>query len=163
RTTRAVVVTTGTTPNIPPVFDGIPVWNSQDATSVQDVPARLVIIGAGAVAWEAATWVNTLGSNVTMLVREGSLMRGTEPFCSDILTYHFSVAGIDVRFLTEATQVPRPDGMNPCLGKVNGGHVSIHTSEGETIEDEVLLLSSGRRPVLESINLDSIGLSTDDV
>ncbi|MDN5838235.1 MAG: NAD(P)/FAD-dependent oxidoreductase [Yaniella sp.] len=163
RTTRAVVVTTGTTPNIPPVFDGIPVWNSQDATSVQDVPARLVIIGAGAVACEAATWMNALGSKVTMLVREGSLMSNAEPFVSDILTDQFSDAGIDVRFFTEATQVQRPDGMDPGLGKVKGGTVSIRTSEGETLEAEELLLATGRRPALESINLDSIGLSADDV
>src|SRR5699024_9058438 len=149
--------------NIPPVFDGIPVWNSQDATSVQDVPARLVIIGAGAVACEAATWMNALGSNVTTVVPEGSLMRGTEPFVSVVLTDQFSDAGIDGRFFTEATQVQRPDGMDPGLGKVKGGPVSIQTSEGETIEAEELLLATGRRPALESINLDSIGLSTDDV
>src|SRR5699024_1695056 len=163
RTTRAVVVTTGTTPNIPPVFDGIPVWNSQDATSVQDVPARLVIIGAGAVACEAATWMNPLGSKVTMLVREGALLRGAEPFVSDILTDQFSDAGIDVRFFTEATQVQRPDGMHQGLGKDKGGAVTIRTSEGETVQADEVLLATGRRPALESIILESIGLSPQDV
>ena len=163
RASRAVVVTTGTTPNIPPVFEGIPVWDSQDATSVQDVPARLVIIGAGAVACEAATWMNSLGSKVTMLVREGALLRGAEPFVSDILTDHFSDASIDVRFFTEATQVQRPDGMDQGLGKVKGGTVSIRTSEGETLQADEVLLATGRRPALESINLESIGLSPQDV
>lgn len=163
RAERAVVVTTGTTPNIPPVFEGIPVWNSQDATSVQDVPARLVIIGAGAVACEAATWMNALGSKVTMLVREGSLMSGTEPFVSDILSDQFSDAGIDVRFFTEATQVQRPEGMDQGLGKVKGGPVSVRTSEGETLQVEEVLLATGRRPALDAINLESVGLSVDDV
>src|SRR5699024_7481858 len=161
RTTRAVVVTTGTTPNIPPVFEGIPVWNSQDATSVQDVPARLVSIGAGAVACEAAAWMNALGAKGTRRVREGSLMSNAEPFVSGILAEHFSAAGIADRFFTQATQVQRPGGMDPGLGKVKGGPVSIQASEGETIEAEELLLATGRRPALESINLDSIGLSTD--
>lgn len=62
---------------------------------------------------------------------EGSLLRGAEPFVSDILTDQFSDAGIDVRFFTEATQVQRPDGMDQGLGKVKGGTVSIRTSEGE--------------------------------
>lgn len=163
RATRSVVVTTGTTPNIPPVFEGIPVWDSQDATSVQDVPAHLVIIGAGAVACEAASWMNSLGSKVTMLVREGSLMSSAEPFVSDILTDQFSDAGIDVRFYTEATQVQRLDGMDQRLGKVKGGPVSIRTSEGETLQADEVLLATGRRPALESINLESIGLSADDV
>src|SRR5699024_12093404 len=69
-------VTTGTTANIPPVMEGIPAWDSQDATAAQDIPTRLAIIGGGPVACEAATWMAALGSKVTMLVREGTLLTG---------------------------------------------------------------------------------------
>ena len=159
---RAVVITTGTAPNIPPVFEGIPVWDSQDATAVQDVPSRLIIIGGGPVACEAASWMTALGSKVTMLVREGSLLNGFEPFVSDILAEQLEQAGVDIQFYTEAAQARRPDGMDQGLGMIKGGPITVRTESG-SIEAEELLLATGRRPALESINLASLGLSVDDV
>lgn len=160
---RAVIVTTGTTPNIPPAFEGVPVWDSQDATAVREVPARLIIIGGGPVACEAASWMNALGSQVTMLIREGTLLTGFEPLASDLLTEQLEKAGVDIQFFTEATQVHRPDGMDQGLGKQKGGPINIRTNQGESIDADELLLATGRRPALEAINLESVGLSADDV
>lgn len=160
---RAVVVTTGTAPNIPPVFDGIPVWDSHDATAVQDVPARLIIVGGGPVACEAATWMNALGAKVTMLVREGSLLTGFEPLVSDLLADQLEDSGVSIEFFTEAAEVRRPAGMDQGVGKPKGGPITIRTKDGETIEADELLLATGRRPALDAINLDSVGLSSEDV
>ena len=163
RADRAVVITTGTTANIPPVFEGVPVWDSQDATAVQEVPERLLIIGGGPVACEAATWMNALGSQVTMLIRGGTLLSGFEPMASELLADQLEAAGVEIRFHTETTQAYRPDGMDQGLGKRKGGPISIRTNQGENLEADELLLATGRRPALEAINLDSVGLSADDV
>lgn len=160
---RAVVVTTGTTPNVPPVFEGVPVWDSHDVTAVQDVPTRLIIVGGGPVACEAATWMNALGSKVTMLIRGGTLLSGFEPMVSDLLSDQLEAAGIEIQFFTEATEVRRPDGMDSGLGKPKGGPIAIRTTGGDTIEADELLLATGRRPALGAIHLDSVGLSTDDM
>ncbi|NWN88789.1 MAG: NAD(P)/FAD-dependent oxidoreductase [Micrococcaceae bacterium] len=159
---RAVVITTGTAPNIPPVFEGIPVWDSQDATAVQDVPPRLIIIGGGPVACEAASWMSALGSKVTMLIREGSLLTGFEPFVSDILTEQLEQSGVDIQFYTEAVQARRPEGMDQGLGMIKGGPITVRTASA-SIEADELLLATGQRPALDSINLASVGLSVDDV
>lgn len=160
---RAVVITTGTTPNIPPAFEGIPVWGSHDATAAQDVPPRLLIVGGGPVACEAAAWMNALGSKVTMLVREGTLLTGMEPMASDVLSDQLEASGVDIQFFTEATQVRRPEGMDQGLGQQKGGPITVRTTGGESIEADELLLATGRRPDLEAINLASVGLETDDV
>ena len=160
---RGVVIATGTTPNIPPAFEGVPVWDSQDATAVQDVPSRLIIVGGGPVACEAASWMNALGSKVTMLIRDGTLLTGFEPLVSDLLTDQLEESGIDIQFFTEATQVQRPAGMDQGLGKQKGGPITIRTNHGQSIEADELLLAAGRRPALESINLESVGLTADDV
>ncbi|MGO1258458.1 MAG: FAD-dependent oxidoreductase, partial [Brachybacterium sp.] len=55
-------------------------WTSRDATGVREVPGELVIVGGGVVAVEAATWMAALGSEVTLLVRGGTLLSGFEPF-----------------------------------------------------------------------------------
>ncbi|HIW47380.1 MAG TPA: NAD(P)/FAD-dependent oxidoreductase [Candidatus Yaniella excrementigallinarum] len=163
RPNRAVVVTTGTTPNIPPVMEGIPAWDSQDATAAQDIPTRLAIIGGGPVACEAATWMAALGSKVTMLVREGTLLTGLEPFAADILAEQLEYVGVDIQFFTEAAEVRRPDGLDLGLGKVKGGPVTVRTKDSNFLEFDELLLATGHRPALESLNLASVGLTTDDV
>src|SRR5699024_10083973 len=160
---RAVVVTTGTIPNIPPALEGVPAWDSQDATAAQDVPTRLAIIGGGPVACEAATWMAALGSKVTMLVREGSLLTGLEPFAADILAEQLEYVGVDIQFYTEAAEVGRHDGLDLGLGKVEGGPVNIRIKDSNFLEFDELLLATGRRPALESLNLDSIGLTANDV
>src|SRR5699024_10312366 len=74
----------------------------------------------GPVACEAATWMAALGSKVTMLVREGTLLTGLEPFAADILAEQLEYVGVDIQFFTEAAEVRRPDGLDLGLGKVKG-------------------------------------------
>lgn len=161
--TKGVVITSGTTANIPPAFEGVPVWDSKDATAVREVPRRLLVVGGGPVACEAATWMNALGSEVTMLVRGGELLAGYEPFVSDLLAEALTEAGVDIRFHTEATQVHRPDGLETGLGEINGGIITVRTNTAETFEAEELLLATGRRPNLEPLKLSSVDLTADDV
>jgi len=163
RAHRAVVLTSGTTANIPPVFQGIPVWDSKDATAVRDVPERLVIVGGGPVACEAATWMNALGAKVTMLIRGGQLLSGFEPFVSDALEESLTEAGAEIHFFTEATEARRPDGMDQGVGRIKGGIISVRTNTAERFDAEELLLATGRRPDLEPLELSSVGLAPDDI
>src|SRR5699024_1491117 len=62
RADRAVVITTGTTANIPPVFEGVAVWDSQDATAVQEVAELRLLIGGRPGALGAADWIDAVCS-----------------------------------------------------------------------------------------------------
>ncbi|HCQ18155.1 MAG TPA: pyridine nucleotide-disulfide oxidoreductase, partial [Dermacoccus sp.] len=53
----ALVLATGSVPVVPPMFADLHAWGSRDATGVVEVPDRLVIVGGGVVACEAATWM----------------------------------------------------------------------------------------------------------
>src|SRR5699024_10494953 len=72
-------------------------------------------------------------------------------------------AGVEIRFHTETTQAYRPDGMDQGLGKRKGGPISIRTNQGENLEADELLLATGRRPDLEALTLESVGLTAEDV
>ena len=77
---RAVVIATGSEPVVPAMYaDALP-WGSRDATGVVEVPDRLVVVGGGVVACEAAIWMSALGSDVTLVVRDRRLLGRTEPF-----------------------------------------------------------------------------------
>lgn len=160
---NGVVITSGTTPNIPGPFRGIPVWDSKDATAVQDIPPRLIVVGGGAVACEAATWMTGLGSDVTMLVRDGSLLAGFEPFVSEIMTDQLTELGVSIEFFTEVNQVSRPEGVEHGLGLIKGGQLSVWTNTTAHYEADELLLATGRRPDLDDVGLDTVGLTNEVV
>lgn len=162
RARRAVVIATGSEPFVPPPYRDVHPWGSRDATAVQEVPDRLVIIGGGVVACEAATWMAALGSRVTMLVRGSGLLEGQEPFVGEVVADSLRTKGVDVRLATEATEVDRPAVQDTGVGRVHGGPVTLTTADGAVEADEVLV-ATGRRPRLGDLGLDAVGLTEDDV
>ncbi|GAA1911111.1 dihydrolipoyl dehydrogenase family protein [Nocardioides hwasunensis] len=159
---RAVVIATGSAAHVPAMYaDALP-WDSHDATGVVEVPDRLVIVGGGVVACEAAIWMHALGSSVTLVVRDSRLLGRTEPFAGEAVLTGLRGRGIDVRLGAEVTDVRREDAAATGIGKVHGGTLTLTTSDGEIVADE-LLLSIGRAPRLDDIGLSSVGLTADDV
>ena len=162
RARHAVVLATGSGATVPDLFaDALP-WDSRDATGVVEVPDRLVVVGGGVVACEAAVWMSALGSEVTLLVRGHRLLARSEPFASEAVLAGLRGRGVTVRLGAEVKAVRRVDPAATGLGRVHGGVVSLSTSVGEVEADEVLL-AIGRSPRLDDLGLDSVGLTSDDV
>ena len=162
RARHAVVLATGSGATVPDLFaDALP-WDSRDATGVVEVPDRLVIVGGGVVACEAAVWMSALGSQVTLLVRGHRLLARSEPFASEAVLTGLRGRGVTVRLGTEVTAVRRTGPAATGLGRVHGGPVSLTTSAGDLEADEVLL-AIGRAPRLGDLGLDAVGLTPDDV
>ncbi|MCK9824840.1 NAD(P)/FAD-dependent oxidoreductase [Nocardioides cavernae] len=161
RARRAVVIATGSAPHVPEAYaDALP-WGSRDATGVVEVPDRLLIIGGGVVACEAATWMSALGSSVTLLSR-GRLLGRSEPFAGEAVLEGLRQRGVTVHLGCDVTDVRRADPAATGVGRLHGGTVTVSTTRGE-IEADELLLAIGRSPRLDDLGLDSVGLEADDV
>ena len=159
---RAVVIATGSTASIPSIYDGLGAWTSRDATGVREIPQRLAIVGGGVVACEAAAWMAGLGSQVTMLVRGETLLGGMEPFAGEHVAEGLRRAGVEIRFGASVSSASRPDLRDTGLGRIHGGPVSLSLGDDELEVDE-LLLATGRRPALDAVGLEAVGLSAEDV
>ena len=145
---------------IPAQFHDIQPWTSRDVTGVNEVPKRLVIVGGGVVACEAATWMAALGSRVTVVARLG-LLAAFEPFVAEHVGEALRKAGVAL-VQAEVTAVRR-EGVNGAgLGEIHGGPVTVSTSAGQFEADEVLV-ATGRRPRLSDVGLESIGLTEQDI
>ncbi|MEV0407658.1 NAD(P)/FAD-dependent oxidoreductase [Actinoallomurus sp. NPDC050550] len=152
RARHAVVVATGSTPGIPdvPGLREARPWTNQEATSVQQVPKRLVVIGGGPVACEMAQALHALGAQeTTMLVRGDRLLPRTEPIAGELVAKSFAESGIEVRFGRSAGRVERP---------IPGGPVTVHTDDGSRIDADEILVATGRRPAVHDIGLETVGL-----
>ncbi|WP_306327507.1 FAD-dependent oxidoreductase, partial [Streptomyces venezuelae] len=155
RARRAVVVCTGTEPALPPVegLDRIGVWTNRQATTTDTRPERLVVIGGGVVACEMATAWRSLGSSVTLLVRDQALLTGWEPCAGEEVTRGLSDLGVTIRFGVSAVRAARDAATRA---------VTVHTDDGAVLVCDEVLAAVGRRPRTTDLGLDSVGLPAGD-
>ncbi|MGO2746621.1 dihydrolipoyl dehydrogenase family protein [Microbacterium sp.] len=145
---HAVAISTGTDaaiPRIPGLAESNP-WTSREATSAQEIPASLAIIGGGVVGVEMATAYAGLGAEVTLIAR-GELLSGMEPFAGERVAASLRDLGVDVRTNTGTDRVTR-----------DADAVTITLSGGEQITAAEVLAATGRIPRSGDIGLDAVGL-----
>ncbi|MDT0405376.1 dihydrolipoyl dehydrogenase family protein [Streptomyces edwardsiae] len=146
---HAVAICTGSDarlPDLPGLADVRP-WTSREATSAQNVPGRLVVVGGGVVATEMACAWQALGSQVTVLVRGKSLLNRMEPFAGELVAEALTEAGAQIRTGTSVSSVTRENGT-----------LLVVTDGGERIEADEILFATGRVPRTAGIGLETIGL-----
>lgn len=145
-----LVVATGSRAAVPPIpgLETIPTWTSEEALSSEELPGRLAVVGAGAVGCELAQVYATFGVEVTLLEAADRLLPAEEPFAGAALAVALAAEGIDVRPGTLVTAA--------CLG--GDGHAELELSDGTTLAVDRVLLATGRRPAVEDIGLETLGI-----
>ncbi|MBE7701957.1 NAD(P)/FAD-dependent oxidoreductase [Oerskovia sp. Sa1BUA8] len=149
---HAVIVATGSVPVLPdtPGLAETDPWSSREATSVQDVPTSIVILGGGVVGVEMATAFHDLGSEVTLLSR-GHLLGRSEPFAGEAVAAGLKGIGVDVRLgvsVTGATSLP--DG---------GARLTYDGPQGKgSVAAAQVLVATGRVPRTMDLGVDVVGL-----
>ncbi|MXP21909.1 SidA/IucD/PvdA family monooxygenase [Gordonia sp. HNM0687] len=162
RAREAVVIATGSIASIPPVAglrEALP-WTSRDATNLIDIPERIVVLGGGVVACEAATWLLDLGvRELTMAVRGSRLLPKDEPFVGEMVANSLTERGADIRFGTELDRVERPDAADSGYGRLHGGPARVTLrGSGDTLEVDEILVAAGRAPATADLGLGAIDL-----
>ncbi|GGQ74972.1 dihydrolipoyl dehydrogenase family protein [Couchioplanes azureus] len=158
---HAVVLDTGSSPFVPavPGLREARPWTSRDVTNLHEVPARVVILGAGVVACEAATWLRGLGvAQVTIVHRGSRLLERNEPFAGELVAAGFRESGIVLRLRTTATSVRRADVTDAGAGRLHGGELTVSLSDGDTVTADEVVVATGRTPNNEGIGLETVGL-----
>src|SRR3954447_16516850 len=147
---HAVVVATGTRPNVPEVAGLAQArpWTNRDLATMTQVPPRALLVGGGVVGVEFATILAGLGSAVTLLVRGKTLLRNCEPEARRLVEQSLRRKGVKIHFETELSAVARP---------VAGGPVTA-TFHGQTIEVDEIVLAAGRCANTDNIGLETVGL-----
>lgn len=150
--THAVAVSVGSDallPDIPGLKDSAP-WTSRDATSAQEAPKRLAIIGGGVVATEMATAYASFGTEVTLIARSG-LLSGAEPFAGEMVTDALRTLGATVTLAVSPTSVTRDE---------HG--VTLRLDDGSSVTADEVLVATGRAPRTSDLGLEMIGLTPGD-
>jgi pyruvate/2-oxoglutarate dehydrogenase complex dihydrolipoamide dehydrogenase (E3) component len=151
---RAVAICTGSAPMVPdiPGLRAAEPWTNREALSAREVPESLVVIGGGAVGSELASAWKSLGTDVTMLIREERPLAKMETFAGDAVLGALRELGIWVVTGTNVVEVSRrPDGT-----------VDITTDGGPVVQAHEVLVATGREPRTRDLGLDVVGIDAGD-
>ena len=152
-TAEHVVVATGADPVVPPVpglreLEGV--WGTREATSMKEVPHRLLVLGGGPAGVELAQVVRRLGGeSVVVEAADRVLPREASPL-GEALGEALHGEGIELVLNRRATAARR-----------EATDYVLAFEDGEEVRGERLLVATGRRPRVEGIGLESVGLTPD--
>ena len=149
-----VLVATGSRPVVLPGMetDGRRVIDSSGALNVVDLPARMVVIGAGVIGLEFATIFSRLGSKVTVLELVDQVLPGTDPEIASMLKRLMSREGIDFRLGVKVAGITA--GESPVI--------QYSGKDGEQkVETDRVLVAVGRVPLTDGLNLEAAGVAVD--
>ena len=149
---KAVVLGVGASSWTPPVpgLDHPAVWNNRDAIETEEVPASLAVIGGGPIGVELGQVFSRFGSRVTVIEAGPRLMGPEEPEAGDLLAEVFAEEGIEV--LT---------GVTITAAEHDGHRFTVHLEGRDPVVAERLLVAAGRRPSLQGLGLETIGIAED--
>lgn len=148
-----VVLANGADPIVPPVpglreLDGL--WTNREATAMKAVPRRLLVLGGGPVGVELAQAVRRLGGEVALVERSAHLL------------------GREAAPLGEAlASILRRDGIELVLGvgvnaaRRDGEDYVLELADGRELRGDKLLVAAGRRPRVDGIGLETVGITPD--
>jgi dihydrolipoamide dehydrogenase len=148
-----IVLANGADPVIPPVpglreLDGV--WTNREITGMKAVPRRLLILGGGPVGAEMAQAVRRLGGEVT-LVEAASHVLAREPApLGHALGEVLRRDGIELILGTHVTAARR-DGQDYVLA----------VGDGRELRGDHVLVATGRRPRVDGIGLETVGITAD--
>ncbi|MFD0508895.1 FAD-dependent oxidoreductase [Streptomyces chiangmaiensis] len=159
---HAVVIDTGSCPAVPdvPGLRAALPWNSRDVTTMKEVPRRVVILGGGVVACEAATWLHGLGAAEVSVVQRGPrLLARAEPFAGALVGEELQDCGVRLYLGRTISQVQRSDARDTGQGCIHGGEVRVTLDDGTILEADEIVVAAGRTPNTVDIGLETVGLS----
>jgi dihydrolipoamide dehydrogenase len=138
-------------PDLP--FDGTHILSSTEALSLEAVPARMVVIGAGAIGLEMGSVWSRLGTQVEIIEFMNAVLPGADAEISQQVQRTLKRQGMSFRLSTRATGADL-DGDGIKL------HVAGQEGENTTVECDCVLVAVGRRPQTEGLGLESAGVET---
>ena len=148
-----VLIATGSEPSVPAIEGNDLGITSDGFFELDSMPERVAIVGAGYIAVELAGVLNSLGSDVTLILRKTQLLRRFDPMLRDTLMEEMAGAGINVVSSSEPARVLRNA----------RGLLEIIATNGESQSGfDQLVWATGRTARVANLGLEKLGVRQDE-
>jgi glutathione reductase (NADPH) len=146
-TAKHILVATGSWPVVPAIPGADLAITSNEAFSLERLPRRAVVVGAGYIALEFASIFNGLGVETMLTYRGKRLLRGFDAEMGTRIAEEISAKGVNVCLSCEPAAIRRKDGA-----------LEIEFTDGRIMQTDLVLFATGRRPNTGKLGLESAGV-----
>jgi dihydrolipoyl dehydrogenase len=156
-TAKNIVLAPGSQPkDIPGLeVDGERILNSDHLLQLEEIPKSILIVGAGAVGCEFASFYADVGTEVTLIEMLPTIVPLEDETVGHALAKSLAARGINV--MTSARVLP--DKTRSYDGRVE---LTVeHEDQTKTLKGEVVLSAVGRQAVTENVGLDKTAVKTE--
>ncbi|MCP1199194.1 dihydrolipoyl dehydrogenase [Notoacmeibacter sp. MSK16QG-6] len=156
---KNIVIATGSDvagiPGVEVDIDEEVIVSSTGGIALDNVPQRMIVVGGGVIGLELGSVWKRLGADVTVIEFLPKILGGMDGEISKQFQRLLKKQGVDVRLSSKVTAVEKGENSaSVTFEPVDGG-------DAETMEADIVLISTGRRPYTDSLGLDDAGIETD--
>jgi pyruvate/2-oxoglutarate dehydrogenase complex dihydrolipoamide dehydrogenase (E3) component len=144
-----IVIATGTDPVIPAIdgLNQVAVWTTRDVYTMAAPPQDAIVLGGGPVGIETAQMLRGHGTHVTVIQEDSRLLPREDAAVGEELARRLHEDGIELYLGAAGKRVEDA-----------AGRVKLFLGDGQCVESERLVVAVGRRPRVDDIGLEAIGL-----
>ncbi len=147
-TAKKIFIATGTEPFIPPIpgLKDVPKLTNVNMFEVEEMPQSLTIIGGGAIGTEMAQAFSRLGTKVNLVHMDKHLVPSGDEEAARLLEESLVAEGIGIYNGEKILKVEQKEGI-------------IHThTDKRVLQSKEILVATGRKAVLEPLELNNAGI-----
>ena len=154
-TASNIIIATGSEPSDLPIkgTDAKKVLTSDEILEITEVPKKLTIIGGGVIGLEYACIFNAFGSEVTVFEYMPTVLNSLDTEISKRMGVFLKKQKITVHTSASVQEIIETE--YGLMVKAEGKKGTLE------VEADLVLAAGGRRPRIQELNLDSIGIVTD--
>ncbi len=147
------VISTGSSPAIPPLkgIDNTPFITNKEVFYLERLPESMIILGAGPIATEMAQAFCRLGSEVHVVQRSSQILSREDKDMADTVMEVMISEGVNIHLNTANLSIRDLGSEKEVLFQDNGGKTV-------RLKAEKILVAMGRKPNIEGLGLEDIGL-----
>jgi pyruvate/2-oxoglutarate dehydrogenase complex dihydrolipoamide dehydrogenase (E3) component len=151
-TGRYFVIATGAKAWVPPIpgLDSVPFLTNESLFELKEQPGKLAIVGGGPIGTEMAQAFSRLGTQVTVIDMLDRLLSKDDPEASALIQSRLSSEGVNFQLGADVNEISE-----------RAGEIAISITRGETtsiVPADALLMATGRRANISSLNLEAAGV-----
>ncbi len=147
--TQYLLIATGSWPHVPDFPGREYVITSNEAFYLDAFPKRVLVVGGGYIAVEFAGIFAGLGSQTTVSYRGPMFLRGFDDGVRNFVAEEIRNKGVDLRFASQVKSV----------AVTAAGARTVVFADGQTLEVDLVLYATGRRPNIEGLRLRELGVA----
>lgn len=148
-TAENILIATGSWPYKPEFPGSEHVITSNEFFYMDSFPEKAIVVGGGYISVEFASILNGLGAETHVVYRGSPLLRGFDEGVRSFVSEQLSESGINIHYhqtIKKVEQLPT-------------GQLKAIFRDGSALEVDAVICALGRKPLVESLNLDAAGVA----